>query len=90
MYSGYSSVVSAKPVLAVSASVKGARASRSSIKFSWTKGTEASGNEVYRATTKSGIYSKTATITSRLRVSFTNKVTKGKTYYYKSKVISCG
>jgi hypothetical protein len=47
MYSGYSGAVSAKPVLAVLAGVKAARASSTSIKVSWTKGTEASGYEVY-------------------------------------------
>ncbi|MEW9079162.1 DUF4430 domain-containing protein [Terrisporobacter glycolicus] len=54
------------------------------IKVSWNKITNASGYEVYRATSKSGKYSKINTITKGSTLSYTNsKLTKKKTYYYK-------
>ncbi|WP_455538673.1 hypothetical protein [Terrisporobacter sp.] len=44
----------------------------------------ASGYEVYRATSKSGKYSKIKTITKNSTVSYINSsLTKNKTYYYK-------
>jgi lactocepin len=76
-----SSIVSAKPVLKTPASVKADKASSTSIKVSWSKVSGASGYKVYRATSKSGSYTKVKTTTSG---SYTNtKLTKGKTYYYK-------
>ena len=84
VYSGYSAVKSAKPLPAKPASVKAARASSSSIKLTWKKVSGASGYEVYRATKKTGTYSKVTTIKKGSTVSYTNKkLTKGKTYYYK-------
>ncbi|WP_144551888.1 S8 family serine peptidase [Bacillus sp. X1(2014)] len=76
-----SSIVSAKPALKTPTSVKAAKASSTSIKVSWAKVSGASGYEVYRATSKSGSYTKVKSTTSS---SYTNKkLTKGKTYYYK-------
>ncbi|MBV7505096.1 S8 family serine peptidase [Bacillus sp. sid0103] len=76
-----SSIVSAKPGLKTPTSVKADKASSTSIKVSWSKVSGASGYEVYRATSKSGSYTKVTTTTSG---SYTNsKLTKGKTYYYK-------
>ncbi|WP_084375114.1 S8 family serine peptidase [Neobacillus soli] len=84
--SPYSSVVSAKPALKTPTGVKAAVASKTSIKVSWSKVSGANGYEVYRATSKSGKYSKVKTVTSGSSVSYTNtKLTKGKTYYYKVK-----
>jgi uncharacterized repeat protein (TIGR02543 family) len=84
VYSSYSSVTNSKPVLATPTGVKALRASSSSIKISWNEGSEASGYEVYRATSKMGSYSKLATITSSSTITYINKsVTKGRTYYYK-------
>ncbi|MFP5114326.1 S8 family serine peptidase [Bacillaceae bacterium C204] len=76
-----SSIVSAKPGLKTPTSVKADKASSTSIKVSWSKVSGASGYKVYRATSKSGSYTKVKTTTSG---SYTNtKLTKGKTYYYK-------
>ncbi|WP_066392192.1 fibronectin type III domain-containing protein [Neobacillus mesonae] len=83
VYSPYSAVVSAKPVLAAPTGVKASRVSTTSTKVSWGKVTEASGYEVLRATSSKGSYTKMATVSSST-LSYTNKrLTKGKTYYYK-------
>ncbi len=56
------------------------------IKIAWDKISSASGYEVYRATSKSGKYSKIKTVTKGSTLSYTNiKLSKGKTYYYKVK-----
>ena len=61
----------------------------SGVKVTWKKVTGATGYYVYRAMSKSGTYTKIATIESGSTVSYTNgtsgtyKVTSGKTYYYK-------
>ena len=45
---------------------------------------EASGYEVYRATSLTGKYTKVKTITNNSTLSYTNKsLSRGKTYYYK-------
>ena len=50
----------------------------------WKKIAGANGYEIYRATSKSGKYSKIKTITSGSTTSYTNsKLTSKKTYYYK-------
>lgn len=50
----------------------------------WNKVSNASGYEVYMATSKSGKYSKISTITKAKTVSYTkSKLTKNKTYYFK-------
>ena len=82
VYSSYSSVVSAKPVLKTP-SVKLASGSKKAT-IKWEKISGASGYEVYRATSKSGKYSKIKTITKNSTVSYVNSsLTKNKTYYYK-------
>jgi fibronectin type 3 domain-containing protein len=84
VYSGYTTVVSAKPIPAVPTNFKAASASYSSIKTSWTAVSGASGYEVYRATSSTGTYSlvgKTTTATS-----FTNTgLSTNKVYYFKVK-----
>ncbi len=81
VYSSYSSVKSAKPIPATPSGVKAARASSTSIKVSWSSVSGATGYEVYRATSKTGTYTKVTSTTSK---SYTNTGrTKGKTYYYK-------
>ncbi|WP_240035164.1 Ig-like domain-containing protein [Neobacillus notoginsengisoli] len=83
IYSGYSSVVSAKPVPAVPANFTAARASSTSIKVSYSAVTGATGYEIHRATTTNGTYTLAADTKS---LTFTNtKLTKGKTYYYKTR-----
>ena len=84
VYSSYSSVVSAKPVLKTP-SVKLASGNKKAT-IKWEKISGASGYEVYRATSKSGKYSKIKTITKNSTVSYVNSsLTKNKTYYYKVK-----
>ncbi|MGE8204612.1 InlB B-repeat-containing protein [Heyndrickxia sp. NPDC080065] len=83
-YSSYSSIVSGKPVLAKPTSIKAKKVSSTSIKVSWNKVSEASGYEIYRASSKSGSYKKVKTLTKGTTVNYTNKsLAKRKTYYYK-------
>ena len=82
VYSSYSSVVSAKPVLKTPSVKLTSGSKKATIK--WEKISGASGYEVYRATSKSGKYSKIKTITKNSTVSYVNSsLTKNKTYYYK-------
>ena len=82
VYSSYSSIVSAKPTLKTP-SVKLTSGSRKAT-VKWGKVAGASGYEVYRATSKSGKYSKVKTVGSGSTTSYTNSsLTKNKTYYYK-------
>ncbi|WP_051633535.1 GH25 family lysozyme [Bacillus sp. UNC41MFS5] len=84
VYSSYSTIVSGTPVLAAPTGLKAARASRTSIKLTWKRGTEASGYEICRATSYKGVYTKVVTLTSGSTLSFTNtKLSKGKLYYFK-------
>ncbi len=77
----YSAVVSAKPVPAAPTGVKAARVSNSSLKVSWSKVSGTTKYQVYRATSKTGTYTKVGETTS---LSYTNKGLKNnKTYYYK-------
>ena len=78
--SGYSSVVSMKAVPGTVKELKAAPTTKS-IKLSWKSVYGATGYEVYRSTSKTGTYTKIATVTS---TTVTNtKVTAKKTYYYK-------
>lgn len=81
LYSGESSVVSAKTKLSKTTGVKATSASYTSAKVTWKKTTGATGYYVYRATSKKGSYKKIATTKS---TSYTNKkLSFNKTYYYK-------
>ena len=72
--------------LSAPSNVKASKASSTSIKVTWSKVSGAKKYEVYRATSKSGKYTKVATVTA---TNYTNKkLSKGKTYYYK--VVACG
>lgn len=52
--------------------------------LSWNKQTGATGYEVYMSTSKSGKYSKIATLKGNSKISYTKTgLTKGKTYYFK-------
>ena len=81
----YSSVVMtvchcAKPVVKITTTSSG------DPKLTWNTVTGASKYEVYRATSRSGTYTKVATTTAK---TYTNKTAKaGKTYYYKVKAVS--
>lgn len=82
VFSSYSSVVSAKPSLKTTTVKLTAGSKKATIK--WSKVSGANGYEVYRATSKSGKYSKIKTITKNSTVSYVNsRLTKNKTYYYK-------
>lgn len=79
--SKYSSIVSAKPVLAAPTSVKAAKSTTTSATISWNAVSGASGYTVYRATSAAGVYSAVKNTSS---TSFNNSgLSKGKTYYYK-------
>lgn len=81
-YSYYSDIIKGETKLSTP-TVKLSTPKSKSIKVSWNKIPGAKGYEVYRATSKSGPYSKRTT-TSNL--SYTNtKLTKNKNYYYKVK-----
>lgn len=84
VYSSFSTIVSGTPVLAAPTGLKAARANSTSIKLTWNRGTEASGYEIFRATSYKGVYTKVVTLTSGSTLSFTNtKLSKGKLYYFK-------
>lgn len=57
--------------------------SYSKIKLSWDKVDSASGYQIYRATKKSGKYSRIATVSAEKTEYINTKLTCGKTYYYK-------
>ncbi|NHC41054.1 hypothetical protein G6549_13850 [Bacillus sp. MM2020_1] len=81
VYSSYTGVVYGKPVLALPTGLKVVKYTSSSFKIAWTKGSEATGYELYRSTSLKGTYTKVATTTG---TSYINKgIVKGKVYYYK-------
>lgn len=81
--SGYSKVVSGKPVPA-KPSVTLASGKSKQVKVSWKKISGASGYEIYYSTKKDGSYKKAKTITSGKTVTYTQKKLKsGKKYYYR-------
>lgn len=82
VYGDYSAVKTCGP--AKVSSVKASAKSGKKIKLTWKKTYNASGYEIYRATSKKGKYKKIKTITKAKTVSYTNKsLKKGKKYYYK-------
>ncbi|RSD21094.1 fibronectin type III domain-containing protein [Mesobacillus subterraneus] len=81
VYSGYTRIISAKPILSVPTNFKASKSSSTSIKTTWSAVNGASGYEVYRAKTKTGKYSLVKRTTSKY---YTNTGLKtGSTYYYK-------
>jgi fibronectin type 3 domain-containing protein len=83
VYSNYSAVVSAKPILAAPTSAKAVSSSYNSIRTSWMAVSGASGYEVYRATSSTGTYSLVGS-TASTSTSFNNgALTTNKTFYYK-------
>jgi Listeria-Bacteroides repeat domain (List_Bact_rpt)/Bacterial Ig-like domain (group 3)/Fibronectin type III domain/The GLUG motif len=84
VYSTFSKIISAKPVLAAPARISLGKVSNTSIKISWYKVSEATGYEIYRSTSKTGTYTKIKTITSASISSYTNtSLARGRTYYFK-------
>lgn len=85
VYSDYSKVKYAKPVLAEVTGVK-AKAGTKKITVSWSKVKGADGYKVYKYDSKAGKYKAVKTIKSGKTVKWTNsKLKKGKTYSYKVK-----
>ncbi|KKK33643.1 hypothetical protein WQ57_23840 [Mesobacillus campisalis] len=80
VYSGYSAVVSAKPIPSVPANFSVSRASSTSIKSTWNAVSGASGYEVYRAPSSTGTYSLVKNTTTP---AFTNTGLITGTYFYK-------
>ncbi|WP_455537806.1 fibronectin type III domain-containing protein, partial [Terrisporobacter sp.] len=82
VYGSYSSIVSAKPVLKTPGITLIAGSKKATVK--WSKVSGSNGYEVYRATSKTGKYSKAKTVTKGSIVSYINSnLTKRKIYYYK-------
>ena len=81
VYSSKSSAVAAAPKPSAPAGVQAAHTSATKVKVSWNAVQGAAGYRVYRATSKSGSYTKVADTTG---TSYTNTgLTTSKTYYYK-------
>jgi uncharacterized repeat protein (TIGR02543 family) len=81
VYSNFSTVVSAKPVLSTPTTVRAVSSWHNSINTSWSAVTGASGYQVYRATSSTGTYSLIKTTTS---TSYNNTgLTYNTAYYYK-------
>lgn len=59
------------------------KSSASKVKVKWGKLSNITGYQLYRATSKNGIYSKIKTISSSKTCSYTNTVVRNKKYYYK-------
>lgn len=77
----YSTTVSAKTYLAKPVGVEVVKVASGKLKVSWSKMSGATGYQIYRATSKSGKYTKILT-TKKTTCTDTKRV-KGKTYYYK-------
>lgn len=83
-FSGYSKVVSAKPMLSKVTGVKGKNSEKKTAKITWKKVSGANGYEIVRAAKSNGKYKKIQTITKGSTVKFSNKkLAKKKKYYYK-------
>jgi len=83
-YSSDSAIASRKQIVPKVTGVKVANRSANSQRISWKKVNNASGYEVYQATSKNGKYKKIATIKKNSTVSFTaKKLANKKTYHYK-------
>lgn len=64
--------------------VKKQSAAKTAITLKWSKVSGASGYEIYRASTKNGVYKKVKTITSGTKTTYKDTgLTKNKTYYYR-------
>ena len=77
---------STNPVKVKSLKVSSSKAKNAAL--SWNKVANATGYEVYRATSKNGKYTKVATISKGKTVKYTNsKLKSGKTYFYKVRAV---
>ena len=81
---GYSSVVSARPILAKATKVKARKGGARKIKVTWKRVSGASGYKIYRSTKKKKGYKAVKTIKRGKTVQYTTaKLKKGKRYYFK-------
>lgn len=79
-----SDLVSAKAVPSAVNSFKVSSVTSKTVKLTWKENSGATGYYIYRATSKSGTYSKVASISKKATVSYTDSGLKSKTtYYYK-------
>ncbi|SHJ12322.1 Listeria/Bacterioides repeat-containing protein [Clostridium cavendishii DSM 21758] len=82
-YSNFTSIVGAKPILGVPKVVPAVSSSYNSINTSWGLVPGASGYEIWRSTSDTGIYSLVGTVTGTV-LSYNNVgLVTGTTYYYK-------
>ena len=83
VYSGFSTVVSSKPIPVAPGAVKAVSSSYKSINLSWETVAGASGYEVYRATSSGGNYT---LLTTTMATSYNNTGLKTNSiYYYKNR-----
>lgn len=84
VYGQFSDVGYGKSTLAMPSKLTVSKSNSTFTKASWSKVSEATGYQVYRATSKSGSYTNVKTVTSGSSISYADtKLKKGKTYYYK-------
>ena len=85
LYGDYSSIISGKTKYPSQVkNLKQNSSYKTSVKLSWDKTSYASGYRVYRATSKDGTYKRVAELSGSTNTKFTdNKLSSGKTYYYK-------
>ncbi len=81
--SAYSAVVSRAATSPAPATVKAARTTSGTATITWSKSLGATGYEVYMATSKSGTYTKIASVKSSTLSYKKTGLTAGKTYYFK-------
>lgn len=65
--------------------VQAKRTNRTTVKLSWKRNTLANGYIIYRSTKSMTGYKKIATITSNKTITYKDRATAGKTYYYRIK-----
>lgn len=85
LYGDYSNVltIKTKPPGQVK-NLKTSSRGKTSVKLSWSKSTSASGYIVYRATSVNGTYKQISQLSGSTKTTYTdNKLSPGKTYYYK-------
>lgn len=83
VFSAYSNITTAKPVLKAPQNVKAAGASATTVRIRWSKSEGANYYQVYRATSKDGKYSLLGTYDDKTVSSISRALKKGTTYYYK-------
>lgn len=84
LYGKFSSTVKVKTAPGKTAITKAVSREKGQVTLQWKKTAGAEGYQIYRATSKSGKYSRIKTITKGTTLAYTNsKLASGKMYYYK-------